>query len=70
MEHSRNTASLNIPGTFTRENLCIQYSRNILKEYSPEFHRERFPNIREYIMGMFYQYSTDIYLPGGKYFSF
>ena len=67
-----------IHGTFM-EYSCIQYSRNIpqgIFVYSifPEHSSMNVPRnfvgkvfriFREYIMGMFHEYSTNIYLPGG-----
>ena len=54
--------SWNIQGIY----FYIQYSRNIIWEYSPEFHRELFWILQEYIMGIFREYSTNIYLPSKK----
>ena len=36
---------MDIHGTLLREYSYIQYSLNIIWEYSPEFHSELFPNI-------------------------
>ena len=40
--------------------------RNIISEYSPEYHWEFFRIYWEYLMGMFHEYSAIIYLLGGK----
>ena len=52
MEHSVNSPIFNIPGT-----LFGNIPRNFIGNF--------FRIYREYIMGMFYEYSTNIYLPGG-----
>ena len=51
-------------GTF-REYSYIQYSRNIIWEYFPEFQRAFFRIFLGYIMRMFHEYSTNMYLPDG-----
>ena len=57
MEHSGNIHIFNVPGT-------------LFWEYSPEFRRELFPIFWEYVMGIIHEYSTNIYLPGGKFNSY
>ena len=52
MEYSGNIPILNIPGT-----LFGNIPRNFIGK--------PFRIFREYIMGMFHEYSTNIYFPGG-----
>ena len=47
------------------QNYCIRYSRNIILEYYPEFHWDFFRIYWEYLLGMFHEYSTNIYLSSG-----
>ena len=48
----------NVPRIFHEK-----YSRNIIWEYSRNFIGNSFRILWEYIMGMFHEYSTNIYLP-------
>ena len=52
MEYSGNIPIFNIPGTLFR-NIPRKFIRNFFRIH------------REYIIGMFHEYSTNIYLPGG-----
>ena len=52
--------SSNIQGVFQYSIFSEHYLGN-----SREFHRNFFQIFREYIMGMFNEYSTNMYLPGG-----
>ena len=56
MEHSGNIPTFNIPGTLFGD---------IPRNFTGNFFRI----FREYIMGMFQEYSTKIYLPGMLIFS-
>ena len=55
MEQSENIPIFNIPGT-----LFQNIPRNLIGNF--------FRIYWEYLMGMFREYSTNIYLPGGKIF--
>ena len=56
--------SLNIQGIFLYSIICEHYFGNIPRNFIGNFFRI----YREYIMGMFHKYYTNIYLPGGKLF--